>query len=107
MLTAYINYPNAHVTIHATKDCSNVQQQRKSEQRVAKLNIATASEELRRFEAKDYRFGADQRTNDMWLFVDFSDPQFERAVVGYIHRILARHYLPFSRIHVNEHCNGG
>jgi hypothetical protein len=104
MLTAYINYPNAHVTIHAALDCANIQQQDKQDQRVIRLSTETLSPELARFEAKEYRFGSDQSTNDMWLYVDFSDAQFERAVVEHIRRILAQYYSPFARVRIDEHC---
>lgn len=104
MLTAYINYPNPHVTIHAALNCGNIQQQHKQDQRVIRLNTATVSTALARFEAKEYRFGADKTTNDMWLYVDFADIEFERAVVEHIRRILTRHYSPFRRVQIDEHC---
>lgn len=33
MLSAYINYPNSHVSIHSAADCASIQQQRKANQR--------------------------------------------------------------------------
>lgn len=104
MIAVYINYPNPHITIHASSTCGNVQQQHKEGQRKVVLNTTTLSLELERFENKFYKFGADQSTNDMWLAVDFSDAGFERAVVEYIRRVLARSYSPFGRVSVSEHC---
>jgi hypothetical protein len=104
MISAYINYPNPHVTIHANDGCGNVQQQHKQGQLNVLLNRKTLSSELERFESKFYKFGADQSTNDMWLTVDFSDSKFERAVVEYIRQLLASNYSPFARVTVNEHC---
>lgn len=104
MLTAYLNYPNQHVTIHADADCTTIQQQHKQNQRIIRLDKKTISAELERFENKYYRFGADQETNDMYLYVDFLDPAFERAVVEYIRALLGAHYTPFDRAIVNEHC---
>jgi hypothetical protein len=104
MLTAYLNYPNPHVTIHTDNGCATIQQQHKQNQRVIRLNQKTLSAELERFENKYYRFGADQETNDMWLYVDFLNPTFERAIVEYVRSLLGVHYSPFSRVTINEHC---
>jgi hypothetical protein len=104
MIAAYINYPNPHVTVHAAAECARIQQHRKTQQRVLKLTASTLSSELERCESKHYPFGADQSTNDMWLHVDFGDPEFERAVVAHILRILASHYRRFARVVVDEHC---
>lgn len=104
MIAAYINYPNPHITIHASSGCSAIQQQHKKGQRRVILNLNTLSSELERFSSKFHKFGADQSTNDMWVVADFSDPAFERAVVEYVRKLLASHYAPFVRVAVNEHC---
>lgn len=104
MISAYINYPNSHITIHANGGCSTIQQQHKQAQRNVVLNLSTLSSELERFSGKFYKFGADQSTNDMWLTVDFSDATFERAVIEYVRKLLTSHYVPFTRVNINEHC---
>ncbi len=104
MLTAYLNYPNPHVTIHTDTDCTTIQQQHKQNQRVIRLDKRTLSAELERFQNKYYRFGSDQETNDMWLYVDFLDSAFEHAVVEYIRTLLGAQYAPFNRVVINEHC---
>jgi hypothetical protein len=104
VLKAYVNYPNSHVTIHRHGDCSSIQQQRKPEQRVVRLETSTLSSELKKFEQKQYTFAADASRNDLWLEVDFGDLEFERAVVAYVKKILASHYTPFARASIDTHC---
>ena len=103
MLSAYINYPNSHVSVHSANDCAHIQQRRKPDQRVVRLDPRTLSAELLKFES-EYRFASEQRLNDMWLQLDFSDAAFERAVVEHIRKLLARRYTPFSRVAVSSHC---
>ncbi len=105
MIHVYINYPNPHITIHGQPSCSAIQQQHKQDQRVVDLNRSTLSAELERFAQKHYRFGADAESNDMWLRVEFDGAQFEAHVVEYVRVLLARHYIPFGRIQVEEHCS--
>ena len=40
----------------------------------------------------------------MWIEVDFGDESFERAVVGYVKTLLARHGRPFAGVRVTGHC---
>lgn len=103
MLSAYINYPNAHVSIHSAADCTTIQQQRKADQRLVRLNPRSLSGELLKFES-EYRFASEQRLNDMWLELDFGDAEFERALVEHIRKCLARRYTPLSRVNVSAHC---
>jgi hypothetical protein len=104
MLLAYINYPNPHVTIHANLTCSSVKKHDKENQRVVHLKVSSLSRELGNFEKKEYQFGATPEINDMWLKVDFDDFEFERAVVEYVRKILSRHYTPFARVKIKQHC---
>jgi hypothetical protein len=104
MIMAYINYPNPHITIHGNSNCSHIQVQRKRGQRVIRLNSVTISSQLKRLAAKYYIFGAQARTNDMWLDIDFGDPEFEAAVTKYIKRIVGRHYKPLESAKIARHC---
>ena len=104
MLRAYINYPNAQVTIHGDITCSFVRQRNKAAQRTVRLNVRTLSSELGKFSDKAYRFASEAALNDMWIEVDFGDEAFERAVVGYVKTLLARHYRPFAGVRVTGHC---
>jgi hypothetical protein len=103
MLSAYINYPNSAVSVHADQDCANIRLQRKPDQRVVKLNANTLSVELAKFGAKAYRFASEQQANDMWITVEFGDFAFELAVVEYVRSLLARHYSPF-KVKISQHC---
>lgn len=103
MLKVYINFPNPHIKAHSDAKCSRIQQHHKKTQRVVRLDVATLSAELKRFAAKDYRFGSNRDTNDMWLDVDFRDSVFELAVVEYVRKLLAGHYAPFGRVKVDQH----
>ena len=104
MLKAYINYPNPHVTIHVNAGCAAIQQQHKKDQRVVRFDIGSLSRELNRFAMKEYQFGAQAETNDMWLELNLGDNKFEKALVDYVRTLLAQHYKPFSRVKVDEHC---
>ncbi len=104
MIRAYINYPNPHITIHADTSCGNVHQQHKQNQRVISIDQASLTSELKHFSDKDYRFGSQAEINDMWLIIDLEDDTFERAVVEHILKFLSKHYSPFERVAVDEHC---
>jgi hypothetical protein len=103
MLSAYVNYPNAHISVHSAAGCASIQQQRKTDQRVVQLDPRTLSGELLKFE-EEHRFASEQRLNDMWLLVNFGDIEFERAVVEHVRKVLARRYKPFAQVEVSSHC---
>jgi hypothetical protein len=104
MLRAYINYPNAQVTVHRESTCASVRQQKKEGQRTVRLNVRTLSSELGKFSDKAYRFASEADLNDMWLEVDLNDEKFERAVVDYVRSLLAQNYTPFTGVKVSGHC---
>ena len=104
MLRAYVNYPNAQVTIHREGSCASVRQRNKEGQRTVRLNIRALSSELGKFSDKAYRFASEADLNDMWLELDFKDEKFERAVFEYLRLLLAQHYKPFAGVKVSEHC---
>lgn len=106
MLSAYVNYPNTHVTIHPNPTCSLIRMRQKEDQRRIRINTARISSELLRFESQEHCFGNPPETNDMWLEVDFGDSSFERAVVEHIIRLLARHYSPFRDVQPLTHDCG-
>ncbi len=104
MLRAYINYPNAQVTVHRDGNCPSVRQQGKEGQRSVRLNASTLSMELGKFSGRTYRFASEAEHNDMWIEVDFGDENFELAVVDHVRWLLALHYKPFVNLRVSEHC---
>ena len=103
MLDAYLNYPNSRVTAHGGR-CGHIQQARKSGQRCVILSRSTIGTELQRFVDREYTFGAQAATNDMWLTVDFDDLEFEAAVVHHVHRLLGVRYKRFRDCRVEWHC---
>ena len=105
MLKAYINYPNAQVTVHRDLNCTSVRQQDKAGQRSVRLNGSNLSMELSKFSNRTYHFASETEHNDMWIEVDFGDENFELAVVDHIRWRLAVHYKPFVNARVSEHCN--
>ena len=104
MLKAYINYPNPHISVHSDPTCSEIGKQQKPSQREVRIDVNSISTELKQFIAKDYRFGSSASLNDMWLAIDFSDPQFELAVVEYIQREIGKHYKPLAGAKLETHC---
>jgi len=104
MLKAYINYPNPHITVHSNVECRRIQQQQKQNQRLIRIDATTLAEELRRFETKYYQFGAHRDVNDMWCEIDFKDTSYEKKVIDNICELLARHYSPFRRVEIDNHC---
>jgi hypothetical protein len=104
MLKAYINYPNPHISVHGDPTCSEIRKQQKSSQREVRIDVNTISNELEKFVAEDFRFGASAALNDMWLAIDFGDPQFELAVVKYIQREVGKHYKPLAGAKLETHC---
>lgn len=104
MLTVYVNYPNARVTLHADPSCEFIRATGKSGQRTVRIDPRSISDELLKFGSKHYAFASHSASNDMWLEIDFDDHEFERAVLQYVLRQLGRHYAPFSSALIQNHC---
>jgi hypothetical protein len=105
MLQAYLNYPNPHVFIHRRGGCPEIGKMTKVGQRRIRIDPAAISHELQQFAAKAYPFAADRLKNDMWLEVDFGDPDFELAVVEHVRHLVGMHYTPFAAVKVETHCS--
>jgi hypothetical protein len=103
MQMAYFNYPNPRIMIHSDPACSEVLKQDKPNPRIIILNPATISTELLKFASKEYHFAANTEGNDLWLDLDFQDPEFESALVRHIQTIIRRFYKPFERVIVEVH----
>ena len=104
MLKAYVNYPNPNITVHRELSCGSIQKNEKRDQRYIRVNISTISKELRSFANKDYNFDANRDSNDMWLEIDFGDPDFESSVLEHIRSLIGKHYTPFANITIDYHC---
>jgi hypothetical protein len=104
VLRAYLNYPNAKVSVHGDLACGHIEQAHKLEQRSISLRHGTLGAELARFVGGEHQFASHSGANDMWLDVEFGDPEFEEAMVRHIHRLLAARYKPFQNCVVERHC---
>lgn len=104
MLKAYVNYPNPKVSVHHDPSCGAIRKMAKPSQRLVRIDAGSISAELQRFRAKGYTFAANPAGNDMWVEADFADPDFEAAVIAYVHRLIGRHYSPLARVAIEKHC---
>lgn len=65
--------------------CGRIQQGAKPKQRFVRLHVGNVSQELQKFERKEYPFGATAGFNDIWLELDLRNEQLELAVVQKIY----------------------
>lgn len=104
MIHVYINYPNAYIAIHRNRHCSRILQGRKKKQRYLKMDRENFEKLFIQFRNREFRFAATPEFNDMWLIIDFDDPEKEVPLVKEIKRVLARHFKPFVNAPVTTHC---
>ncbi len=104
MTYAYLNLPNAQVTIHDNPSCNLIMMMHKEHQRIIEISPANISIELKKFSAGEYPFAANAEKNDMWLIVNFKNLEFENAVIQYIHHLLSMHYKRFANANTTIHC---
>jgi len=104
MLSAYVYYPNPKITVHHDSSCADIQKMGKSGQRLVRIGLNSITAELQRFSLKQHAFAANRAGNDMWIEIDFSDPDFEAAVLAYIHRLIGAHYSPLASVMIATHC---
>jgi hypothetical protein len=104
MLLAYLNYPNTKISVHRDPSCRSIGKMNKAKQRWVRINLASISDELRKFKQKQYTFAANPSANDMWIEIDFGDTDYEIATLQHVQRLIGQHYLPFRRIEVETHC---
>ena len=103
MLHAYLNYPNARVSLHG-RACGHIQQSGKQQQRHVLLNHQSIGIELKRFVDDEHDFAAQAAKNDMWLEVSLSGQEREIATVEYIQRLLGARYKRFRDCTIEWHC---
>jgi hypothetical protein len=104
MLSAYINYPNPHITLHFDPTCALIRSHESPGQRILQINVDTVTDVLKNFVDREVRFAAERGLNDMWLFVTFDDRDFEKATVLYIQQLIGRQYRPLATAPVKVHC---
>jgi hypothetical protein len=104
MIKAYVSYTEARISIHQNPNCAHAQSTSSQKQRHVLLTEDSLSSELRKFRSGEHRFGTAAAANDMWLILDFQDPEFEKALVGHIKRILTRRYDHLQSSDLQLHC---
>ncbi len=107
MIKVYFYYPtpNTVFSIHTDPECKSIQKhQHGEEQRVFHINLHNLSEKLYLFVHKEVRFAAEAGLNDLYLFIDLENRDFEIAVVNYVTWALRQRYIPFRRINPEIHC---
>ena len=104
MTNAYFNYPKPHVTLHTDQFCNEIGKNKKHKQRCIPITPASISSSIQQLNSNSFRFVADSSRNDLWLSVNFSDQEFENAVIEYILRQFASRYTPFQGVTPKRHC---
>ncbi len=104
MLMVYLYAPRSRISAHRDSNCSRIQVMNKPNQRKCRIDVANISTELQKFANKQYKFQSTASLNDLWLEIDLGDEDFERAVLGYILRLLGQHYKPFTKGRIRFHC---
>jgi hypothetical protein len=104
MIKAYLNSTDARVTIHNNPNCVIARITVNQDQRTVLLNTDSLSRELRRFRNNEYRLLAEAGMNDIWLILDFQDPEFENALASYLKRIVAQRYKTAGSWELQVHC---
>lgn len=104
MIKVHMDYPDPHVTIHHNPNCPQARVEKSRQQRHVLLNVDTLSKELARFGANGYRFAAEPGLSDLWLVLDFLDPEFEKALASHLKRLVGRQYGPLGSCELQVHC---
>ncbi|TKJ29437.1 MAG: hypothetical protein CEE40_08495 [Chloroflexi bacterium B3_Chlor] len=102
-MMVYINYPDAHFTIHRHQDCSEIQKHRKPGQRVVAVRLANLTQVLSEFISGKYAFASNPALNDLWLDISLDTPEQEEGLVHVIQAILALRHRPLAHAPVNDH----
>jgi hypothetical protein len=100
----YINYPQPHLTIHWDPGCNYIRQHRRERQRFLRVTWANRDRVLTDFGQGEYRFKAESYYNDMWLDVNLSSPEAERAFADDLRSTIGRRYRPLATAEIKEHC---
>jgi hypothetical protein len=104
MIKAYFNYLDPAVTVHQNPNCAHAKVGPDQRIRHVLINADSLSKELARFRNNKYRFAEEPGLNDVWLILDFQDPEFETALVRHLKRIVGLLYSPIKSCEVRVHC---
>ena len=104
MIKVYVNYPEAHFTIHSNPNCSEVRKHKKQGQRILDIDENSLGTVLCEFVNRKHSFGSDESKNDMWLYITLSNPEQERGVVNVVKIIVGKRYTRLGEAPVMDHC---
>lgn len=104
MIKAHVSSADARVTIHNNPNCASARITVSQDHRTALLNTDSLSSELRRFRDNEYRFLAKAGMNDMWIILDFQDPEFENALARHLKRLVAKGHKTPGNWELQVHC---
>ena len=104
MIRAFLDYPTSRVMVHGDHSCTYFDRPLSPDHRLVRLNDATISEELHRFQEKHYKFASEAEFNIIWIEADFDDFEFEVALIEHMRNVLGKHYKPFRDAQVQVHC---
>ena len=93
MIKVYINYPNSDFSIYEIDlNHSNIQKNKKQNQRKLIINSSNFTEELLEFKTK-YKFSSNSEENDLWLDIDTGDTVFDKNIAFEILQELFKQYV--------------
>ena len=104
MIKVYLNYPNAFMTIHGNPECKAIQQNSKRDQRELHINQKNLSGQISIFDEKTFEMNATAEKNDVWMFIDLRNKEFEIAVAKYFLFLIHKRYSRFDGVLPTEHC---
>jgi hypothetical protein len=104
MIQAYINRPNARITIHRTSDCPQIGKQQKEGQQRVVVTETSLGNVLSDFAEGHYVLTTDPPGNDLLLGVTLDSPEQELGVVHVVHALLGTRYRPLKNAVPNPHC---
>ena len=103
LIKAYINYPHRYMELHADSTCSEIGKMGKIAQRQEEVTPQSFAATCDKLANKNFRLGSDASINDLWLFVNFNDSDFEEAAARYLYRSLAKRYEPLQDGLIKKH----
>ena len=104
MMHLYINYPEAHYTIHWDPTCSEIGKHHKPAQRRYTVDINSLAKRLAEFSSATHAFGSDQSKNDMWLAVTLQTAAQESEFVETLRAAIGQHYDRLGAAPIITHC---
>lgn len=89
MTSIYINYPNPHFSAKPGPVAERIRHE-KPERRAILLSPSTFGPAM--VEVESVLFAATAELNELWLEIDFDNPEFEMALGKYVQETLGKRY---------------